>query len=104
MNAASVLFDATYVPGGAKSAATLAGNDRAILFVNETYKHCKAIAATGDGMELLRASAIDLDSAKNDPALLVEEKGDAKKVSAKFIKAIAQHRNWDREKTANIPA
>ncbi|HEY3661728.1 MAG TPA: catalase [Chthoniobacterales bacterium] len=103
-NAASVLFDATYVPGGQKSAATLAGDDRAILFVNETFKHCKAIAATGAGVDLLRASAIDLDAAKKDPALLVDEKGDAKKVSAKFIKAIAQHRNWDREKTANIPA
>jgi len=104
MNAASVLFDATYIPGGEKSAAALKANDRAILFVNETYKHCKAIAATGDGVELLRASAIDLNSAKNDRALLVDEKGDAKKVSAKFIKAIAQHRNWDREKIANIPA
>ncbi len=103
-NAASVLFDATYVPGGQKSAATLAGDDRAILFVNETFKHCKALAATGAGVEVLRASAIDLEAAKKDPALLVDEKGDAKKVSARFIQAIAQHRNWDREKTANIPA
>ena len=104
MNAASVLFDATYVPGGKKSAATLAGNDRAILFVNETFKHCKALAATGSGVEVLRASAIDLAAAKNDPGLIFEEKADAKKVSTRFIKAIAQHRNWDREKTANIPA
>ncbi len=104
MNAASVLFDATYVPGGQKSAATLAGDDRAILFVNETFKHCKALAATGRGVEVLRASAIDLEAAKKDPALIVEEKSDAKKVSGRFIKAIAQHRNWEREKTANIPA
>ncbi len=104
VNAASVLFDATYVPGGARSAATLKGNDRAILFVNETYKHCKAIAATGKGVELLRASAIDMKSTKSDQALLVDEDGDAKKMSTKFIKAIARHRNWDREKTANIPA
>ena len=104
VNAASVLFDATYIPGGRKSAATLAGDDRAILFVNETFKHCKALAATGAGVELLRASAIDLEAAKDDPGLLVEEKGEAKKVSAKFIKAIAQHRNWDRETKANIPA
>ncbi|MDQ3198830.1 MAG: catalase [Verrucomicrobiota bacterium] len=104
VNAASVLFDATYVPGGEKSAATLAKDNRAILFVNESYKHCKALAATGHGVEVIRASAINLDSAKHDPALLVDEKGDAKKIAGKFIKAIAQHRNWEREKTANIPA
>ncbi|MGI8438497.1 MAG: catalase-related domain-containing protein, partial [Chthoniobacterales bacterium] len=104
VNAASVLVDAAYVPGGEKSAATLAADDRAILFVNETFKHCKALAATGAGVELLRASSIDLDVAKGDPALFADDKSDAKKISAKFIKAIAQHRNWDRETKANIPA
>ncbi len=105
VNAASVLFDATYIPGGAQSVATLKGNARAILFVNETFKHCKAIAATRDGVEVLRASAIKLDDdlVKNDPAMFFDGKSDAKKVSAKFIQAIAQHRNWEREKTANIP-
>ncbi|HEY1770268.1 MAG TPA: catalase [Chthoniobacterales bacterium] len=106
LNAASVLFDATYIPGGAKSAASLAKDERALHFVNETYKHCKAIAATGEGVKLLRASAIPLDdkSVKSDPAVFADGKSDAKKVSARFIKAIAQHRNWDREKIANIPA
>ncbi len=58
-------------PGGEKSAATVTNETRAIHAVNECYKHCKAIAATGDGVELSRASAIDLDAetAKNDPAL-----------------------------------
>ncbi len=101
---ASVLFDATYVPDGEQSVKTLIGNDRAIHFVNETFKHCKALAATGGGIELLRASSIDLEAAKDDPGLIVDEKGDAKKASARFIKAIAQHRNWDREETAKIPA
>ena len=106
LNAASVLFDATYIPGGKKSVATLIKDDRAIHFVNESYKHCKAIAATGEGVDLLHVSAIDFDdgATKNDFALIADEKGDAKKVSAKFIKAIAQHRNWGREKMAKIPA
>ena len=105
LNAASVMFDAVYIPGGEKSATTLAGSDKAIHFVNEMYKHCKAIAASGAGAKLLRASAIKLETNKsNDPALIVDENGDAKKVAAKFIKAIAQHRNWDREKIAQIPA
>jgi len=110
LNAASVLFDAVYVPGGAKSVTALQANAKTIHFVNEMYKHCKAIAATGEGVELIRVSSINL--AKNgqlrgrnvDPALIVEENSDLKKISAKFIKAIAQHRNWDREKVANVAA
>ncbi len=106
-NAASVVFDAAYVPGGEKSAATLTADARAIHFVNETYKHCKALAATGEGVDVLHASAIDFesDAAKGDFALLADEKADVGKVAKKFIKAIAQHRNWDREKAAKtIPA
>ncbi|MDP9005053.1 MAG: catalase [Verrucomicrobiota bacterium] len=109
LNAASVLFDALYLPGGARSVAALRGNAKSIHFVNEMYKHCKAIAATGEGVALVRASSISVEASggkKADPALIAEEKGDAKKISAKFIKAIAQHRNWDREKLVKdaIPA
>ncbi len=106
-NATSVVFDAVYVPGGAKSAASLAADARAIHFVNEAYKHCKALAATGEGADVLHASAIDFenDAAKGDFALLADEKAEVGKVSKKFIKAIAQHRNWDREQVAKaIPA
>jgi catalase len=111
LNAASVLFDAVYIPGGAKSVAALQADAKSIHFVNEMYKHCKAIAATGEGVELIRASSIQTNLSasgkKNvDPALILEEEGDARKLAAKFIKAIAQHRNWDREKIAkaSVPA
>jgi catalase len=111
LNAASVLFDAVYIPGGAKSVAAIQADAKSIHFVNEMYKHCKAIAATGEGVELIRASSIKTNLSargkKNvDPALILEEEGDARKVAAKFIKAIAQHRNWDRERIAkaSVPA
>ncbi|MDQ6622321.1 MAG: catalase [Verrucomicrobiota bacterium] len=107
LNAASVLFDATYIPGGEKSAATLRGNAKAIHFVNETYKHCKALAATGAGVGVLKASAIDFENGamKDDFALLAHENSDVSKVSKKFVRAIAQHRNWDREQRAmKVPA
>ena len=107
LNAASVLFDAVYIPGGAKSVTALQANAKSIHFVNEMYKHCKAIAATGEGIDLVRASAIPTGEKKgSDPALILGEKGDEKKIGAKFSKAIAQHRNWDREKAAvaNTPA
>ncbi len=112
LNAASVLFDAVYIPGGAASVAAFKGDAKSVHFVNEMYKHCKAIAATGEGAQLVSASSIKMpDGAKEkkapgDPALIVAKDSAAKDVSAKFIKAIAQHRNWDREKIAKaqVPA
>jgi catalase len=108
LNAASVLFDAVYIPGGQSSIEALQANGKTIHFINEMYRHCKAIAATGEGAALLAASAIrnSLQSAESDPALIVDEQRDGRRMSAKFIEAIAQHRNWDREKLAqaHVPA
>ena len=58
LTAGSVLFDAVYVPGGDKSAEALAAEAAAVLFVREAYKHCKAIAASGAGVGLLKAAGI----------------------------------------------
>jgi catalase len=87
----SVLFDAVYVPGGPKSVATLAEDAAATLFVREAYKHCKALAATGERVELLP----QLRSAER--AILVGDADQAGKIAPDFIRAIAQHRNWSRE-------
>ncbi len=57
-NTASVLYDAVYVVGGAHSVATLKREAKAIHFINEAYMHCKPIAATGEGIDLLAASQI----------------------------------------------
>ena len=46
-NAASVLFDAVYVAGGEAAAAVLTTHADALHFVDEAFRHCKAIAATG---------------------------------------------------------
>ncbi len=100
LTAASVLFDAVYVPGGAKSVAVLAADPDAIHFVNEAYKHCKAICATGDGTALLNAAFIDLSM--EDKAIINGKKhADA---AAQFIRAIAEHRNWERETERKVPA
>jgi putative intracellular protease/amidase len=55
-----VLFDAIYVPGGARSVAALVDDPDAVAFVAEAYADGKAIAATGEGLELLRACGGDL--------------------------------------------
>ena len=106
ITAASVLFDALYVPNGLKSAAALKAEPDAIHFVNEAFKHCKALAADGAGAELLEISAIGLklhsDEGKSgkDPAIGVL----INRNPGEFINAIAQHRFWDREKNGKVPA
>jgi catalase len=97
MTTASVLFDAVYVPGGAKSIAALKGEADALHFVNEAFKHCKAIAATGDGADFLADTFAG--KAKGDKAVII-----GKNIEQDFITAIAQHRNWEREMTGKVPA
>lgn len=92
----SVVFDAIYIPGGRKSIDALSKEAKALKFINEAFKHCKAIAAYKEGEELLDATYVK--DFKDDKAILINEEPKA------FIDAIAQHRNWDREKeAAKIP-
>src|SRR5690606_22208944 len=93
----SVLYDAIYIPGGEMSIKALGENGKFIKFINEALKHCKAIAVSGEGEQLLdRTYAAQL---KDDKAIL--RNSDPKE----FIKAIAHHRNWDRlPQTLSIPA
>lgn len=113
LTTSSVLFDAVYVPGGAKSVAALLKEADAVHFINEAYKHCKAIAATGEGVDLLRASHAsgDLQVEKRAAELPVATRtgliasaaSDARKVADDFISAIAQHRHWSREQKGEVP-
>jgi catalase len=106
LTSASVLFDAVYVADGAKSAALLQGEPDAIHFVNEAYKHCKAIAASGAGAKLIEISAVGA-KLKNEgksgdktteTGVLID------RVANEFITAIAQHRFWERENPGKVPA
>ncbi|MBC7774416.1 MAG: catalase [Phycisphaerae bacterium] len=100
LTAASVLFDAVYVPGGQQSANALQAEPDAINFINEAYKHCKAIAADGAGAKFLSATDAGTkapgknegDKSKGRNGVLVDDSPKS------FIAAIAQHRFWEREK------
>ncbi|WP_034887503.1 catalase [Gillisia sp. Hel_I_29] len=97
MTTESVAFDAIYIPGGSKSIKALKENAKAKKFINETLKHCKAIAMDGEGEDLFD-DTFGKDF-KEDAAVFINKKPSA------FIKAIADHRNWDREDKAKmIPA
>lgn len=112
LTAASVLFDAVYVPAGKDSAETLSKNPDAVHFVNEAYKHCKAIAADNHGIELLKSSYIigkmnDENSDLKNPAelgVIINSNGYSDNFTKDFINSIAQHRFWQREEKRKVPA
>ena len=99
---ASVLWDAVYIPGGKKSTDTLAEETDAIEFVNEAFRHCKAIAATGEGVNFVTNETY-AGRAKGDKAIILNE-NITQEIAENFINAIAAHRNWEREAARKVPA
>jgi catalase len=98
-NSSSVLFDAVYVPGGA-SVETLKQLPDARKFIDEAFKHGKAIAATGEGTQLVDATttgSLVKDADAKAQGVLMDEAGNAQTVAADFIEAIAAHRFSNRE-------
>jgi catalase len=110
LTVASVLYDAVYVPAGTNSVADIAGSPDAIHFLNEAYRHCKAIAIDGRaeavlentyfGKKILKGD--DAEAVRQDDGVVIES--NPKKLATLFIKAIGQHRFWEREATREVPA
>jgi len=106
LTTSSVLFDAVYLPGGSQSIATLKTQGDAVHFINEAFKHCKPIAASGEGVELLMQADlrnIDLSKAKSqlqsDQGVIATQ--DNQKMNAfadALIHAMIGHRYWERAK------
>ncbi len=99
LTATSVVYDAVFIPGGKESMDALTREADALHFINEAYKHCKAIAATPSGEALLKASYINMDA--KDEGVVIEKN---EKLDKAFTKAIAQHRFWEREAARKVPA
>nr|MBA2727982.1 DJ-1/PfpI family protein [Parachlamydiaceae bacterium] len=98
LTASSVLFDAVYVPSGSTGIKTLLSIQDAVCFIDEAYKHCKAIAINGEGVELFKETYASKKfsttiNGKEMTALGLIINGSPKE----FAKAIAQHRFWNRE-------
>jgi catalase len=112
LTSASVMFDAVYVPGGTQSINALKAEAEAVHFVDEAYKHCKAVAATAEGVEFLKFSAVKTADLTNNGHRLQQNQGviigkdtaDMSSVGQAFIEAIAQHRCWTRTDKALMPA
>jgi catalase len=108
LTTSSVMFDAVFVPSGKNSVATLIDTPEAIHFINEAYLHCKAIAAFADGANLIKESYVNQklgNDINNSSALglIIADKSNAG-FNKSFIKAIANHRFFEREKGKKVPA
>jgi catalase len=94
--APAVVFDAMVLPDGEAAAAALATNGRVLEFLKDQYRHCKPILVLGASKQILEAAGVPatLPSGKPDPGLIIAKGGEA---ADAFIKAIAQHRHYERE-------
>ena len=98
------------MPGGAKSIKLLKQQGEAVQFVSEAFKHCKAIAATSEGIELLAMAdlagvSLSQDGTRSEIGVVTSHQvSDLQAVSDGFIDAIAQHRYWMRSQKEMVPA
>lgn len=93
--AASVLFDAVFIPAG-KGIAALKDNKDVAEFINDAFKHCKFIAAEGEGLEVLANTNAMKDGKNADAGVLTSSQTD-KKLPQSFVTAMGNHRFWERE-------
>lgn len=99
---ASVMFDAVYIPDGKKSITALMADLNSIQFVNEAYKHCKAIAIGADGAVFIKETLLKQIVFKK---LNIEDLGVITDGNVdKFIGCIAKHRFWSREEIKIVEA
>lgn len=115
LTAGSILYDAVYIPGGRQHVDSLIKQGDALHFVNEAFKHAKAIGATNEGVDLLASSQIKgvaLAGPETQVQLITElgvvtirNAADMGHFSQQFIDAVAQHRHWARQvQKEHVPA
>ena len=112
VSSSSVLYDAVYIPGGQQSIDAMKQQGYVINFINEAFKHCKAIGATSEAVGLLAETGIaDVKLADSTGKGVISDKGvvtlqaaPTDEFNLAFTDAIAKHRHWIREKNENLPA
>jgi catalase len=106
--AKSPMYDAVFVPGGAQSVATLLTLGDAVAFLNQSYKHGKAIGVGGDAVKLLQKSDIIQPDAQppteKDGVVVGTKNGDEASLAQSFVQAVMKQRYWGRSNKAQIPS
>ena len=102
--AASVMYDAVYVPGGKASVEALSRQGDVVLFLAEAFQHGKVIGLGGDAADLL-ARFLPTASQPPDAGVVIGRHGAAVDAFAQqFIEAMAQHRFPLRDQLELVPA
>jgi catalase len=83
----SIEFDAIVVADGAPKD----GDVRAVVMLQEAFRHLKAVGAWGDGVSVLASAGIDREA----PGVLTGKKSNPK-LAAALVAALGMHRAWDR--------
>src|SRR5690606_29482493 len=94
---ASVCFDAFYTPEG-DSIEVLKSEPDYIQFINEGYRHCKALAFAKGAESLIDLSYIKMKGL--DKGVVLESAND---LTGDFIEVMKGHRIWEREADRKIP-
>ena len=92
----SVCFDGFYTPAG-DNIDKLGQNPDYLQFVNEGYRHCKALAFAKEAEKLIGKSFIEKDAAVNCESAGANWIND-------FIQALKKHRIWERENSRKVPS
>jgi catalase len=100
--AASVLYDAVYVPGGAQSVQMLQQLPEAGRFLAEAFRHGKAIGLTGEAVQLLSEAVGQDGLAQHNGApaqgiIVAPDGSHLETFVQQFVAAIAEHRFSERE-------
>ena len=93
----SVCYDAVYTPSG-DSIDVLKENADYFEFINEAYRHCKALAFDKDADKLLKDKKSFVEK---DKGVIVAEKDNW---TDDFVNVMKQHRVWEREEARKVPS
>ncbi|OIJ95703.1 catalase HPII [Streptomyces sp. MUSC 14] len=102
---ASVLYDAVVLPGHATDVSPLNGDQDAMRFVRDAYRHGKPVAALGNGVDVLTAlepEGVRLSTRSHqlvaDQGLVTDAGPDpaGPDFARALVAAVAAHRHWGR--------
>lgn len=89
--AASVLFDAVFIPSG-KGITALKESKEVAEFITDAFKHCKVIGGEEEGATIIQSIQVVKEAGKK-----LDEGVVLNKDTTAFIKALGKHRFWERE-------
>ena len=89
LTSASVLYDALVIPNGNDEMKKMLESDKRFgEFLQNSYKHFKAIAVNGTAVDYMKKTLADIYT--SDKGVIMNKSVDD------FIDAVKQHRFWDR--------